>query len=145
MVASYQLRLTIEGSSDVLRTLIKIVSRYSGEKPQYFLGFNVNGTDVDFKIITENIISELTLSGVVRITAYGPYGGYSSLEEVEIFKELSEAAGTASFSGEITGSGSRFVLCRQSRFFTGCFSVCNPQPSQEDYRCYPQTASYQGR
>ena len=105
MTANYRLILTINGTADEIRAMVEIVSLYTGERPQYFYDFEVNGKPVDFENLTDEIIAELVSPGHVKITAFGPFGGYGLLNEVGLFRELSEIAGNAFFSAEISGSG----------------------------------------
>ena len=105
MTADYELELTMEGSMDELRSMLEVVGFYDGDRPQYFSCIKVEGKEIDLKNLTDTLIKEVSASGKVNVTAYGPYGHYMELNDVGLFREMAEAAPEASFIAEISGSG----------------------------------------
>ncbi len=91
-------------------TIVNIMKRYAvGEKGVYFSFVDVergedtlsdieNESDEDIAaLITEN-------DGEVKMSAIGPFGHFGMLNDVDIFRDIAEAAPNAYFSAEIDGN-----------------------------------------
>ena len=105
MTADYQLELAMEGNIVELKSMLMVVGFYTGEREQSFSSVKVSGKEIDLKNITDAIIREASASGKINVTAYGPWGRYSELNDVDLFREMAEAAPKASFCAEISGNG----------------------------------------
>ena len=105
MTADYELKLTMEGSMDELRSMLEVVGFYTGDRPQWFSSIMVEGREIDLKNLTDTLVKEVSASGKVNVTAYGPWGHYGELNDVGLFREMAEAAPEASFIAEISGFG----------------------------------------
>ena len=103
MTADYELELRLLGDVDQLKGMLGVVGLYlnKGDKPAYFSFMKVNGKEIDFS----NITNEVVTSGAVVVTALGPYGHYGELNDVSIFRDLAEAFPQGAFTAEISGSG----------------------------------------
>ena len=132
MTVYYQLDLIMEGSPDELKEMLGVVSLYTGKRSQYFYDFKANGKPVDFKNLTDDIIAELISQRTVKITAAGPFGGYSGLNEVDIFRELSEVAGEAYFKAEIDGSGTYEVQNLKCEYKDGKLKITTYYEDNEE-------------
>ena len=105
MTADYQLELTMKGTSEEFKGMLGVLALYTGDRPQSFSGIRVSGKEIDLKNVTEDIISEVSSSGSISITANGPWGSYGELNDVGLFREMAEVAPNASFTAEISGNG----------------------------------------
>ncbi len=106
MTVDYQLAMVLEGDTEEIKRMLDVVGLYTGDRPQSFSFVQVSGKEIDLKNLTNEIVKDVTVSGKVLVTASGPWGDYGQLDEVDLFREMSEAVPTAAFSAEITGSGS---------------------------------------
>ena len=104
MTADYQLDITMEGTTDELKNMLGVVGLYTGEKPQSFSSIRVSEKEIDLKNLTDEIINEVSSSGKVIVTAYGPWGSYGELIDVGLFRDMAEVAPKAYFNAEISGS-----------------------------------------
>lgn len=99
----YKLELKLYGDEEQIKGMLGVVGLYSnkGDKPAYFSVMKVNGKDIDFSNITDEVVT----SGSVVVTALGPYGLYGELNDVSIFRDLAEAFPKGAFTAEISGNG----------------------------------------
>ena len=112
MTADFQLEMTLMGEQADIKNMLEVFAHYSnrGDREAYFNFIKLNGKSIDFgddKIDLENITDEhvvdLSSSGEVKVGASGPYGRYSELNDVGLFREMSEAAPNGRFVAEISG------------------------------------------
>lgn len=103
MMADFEFRLMMKGNCEQLTRMLQIIGPYfeEGKKPAYFTDAHTKGKDIDF----DNIQKEIISSGEITITAYGPYGEFFELNDVDIFRDLADAVPDAYFNGEISGEG----------------------------------------
>ncbi len=103
MTADYELELKLYGDEEQLKGMLGVVGLYSnkGDKPAYFTFMKVNGKEIDFSNITDEVVA----NGSAVVTALGPYGHYGELNDVSIFRDLAEAFPQGAFTAEISGSG----------------------------------------
>ena len=123
MTADYNLRLFMTGMPNELKEMLDVVATYMGNGPQYFEIQTVNGKNVDLKYFDDDVIPDLSSLGTVEITASGPFGGYGRLDEVGIFRELSEVAGDAYFNAEIFGSATYEVQNLKCEYKDGLLNI----------------------
>lgn len=104
MTADFQLELSMEGNASEIKSMLEVVGQYgdNSKKAASFSFLCVNGNKFDFAGLTDDVAEELS-SSTVKVTANGPYGRYSYLNDVDIFREMSVAAPNAHFTAEISG------------------------------------------
>ena len=107
--ADFELNMTINGTNEELATMLAVFKRYiEGEKGVYFNWPSVTRSDeeIDLEESTSKEILEFLeeSEGEVEITASGPYGHYGMLNDVDLFRDMAEAAPNASLEAEITGT-----------------------------------------
>lgn len=112
MTADFQLEMTLMGEQTDIKNMLEVFAHYSkhGDREAYFSFIRLNDKSLDFgndKIdlenITDELVANLSLSGEVRVSAFGPYGRYSELNDVGLFREMSEASPNGRFVAEISG------------------------------------------
>ena len=106
--ADFNLEMTINGTDEELATLLGVFQKYlKGEKGVYFNWPEVTRGDEDCDLeeaAPEEILEFLEgAEGEVEITADGPFGHYGMLNDVDLFRDMAEAAPDASLEAEITG------------------------------------------
>ena len=131
MTADYQLDITMEGTTDELKSMLGVVGLYTGEKPQSFSFIKVSGKEIDLKNLTDEIINEVSSSGKVTLTALGPWGSYGELNDVGLFREMAEAAPKAHFNAEISGSGTYEVQNLKCELKDGLLNITTYFESNE--------------
>ena len=107
--ADFELNMTINGTNEELATMLAVFKRYiEGEKGVYFNWPSVTRSDeeIDLEESTSKEILEFLeeSEGEVEISASGPYGHYGMLNDVDLFRDMAEAAPDASLEAEITGT-----------------------------------------
>ena len=107
--ADFELNMTINGTNEELATMLAVFKKYiEGEDGVYFNWPSVtrSGEEIDLEESTpEEILEFLEGSeGEVEITAGGPFGHYGQLNDVDLFRDMAEAAPDAELDAEITGS-----------------------------------------
>ena len=104
MTADFQLELSMDGNVSEIKSMLEVVGQYGdkSEKAASFSGVRVNGEAFDFAELTDDVAEKLSSSTII-VTANGPYGHYSYLNDVDIFREMSVAAPGAHFKAEISG------------------------------------------
>ena len=107
--ADFELNMTINGTNEELATMLAVFKKYiEGEDGVYFNWPSVtrSGEEIDLEESTpEEILEFLEGSeGEVEINAGGPYGHYGMLNDVDLFRDMAEAAPDASLEAEITGT-----------------------------------------
>ena len=117
--ADFNTGVTLRGTREELLAMLKVLKSYATEKHEQYakerncaylnsvylaryqsagLGQRINDmTDEDML----NLID--TCKNVIDVDASGPYGRFGFLSEVDLFREMAEAAPTASFEGGMGG------------------------------------------
>ena len=89
--AFYETKCTMKGSARDLADMVEVLRKYTeGVKEAYF-------TDLSFESKSEE---ELAFS------AMGPYGKFDGLNDVDVFREMAQAAPMASFEADVQGEDS---------------------------------------
>ena len=106
--ADFDLEMTINGTNEELAAMLTVFQKYlKGEKGVYFDYPSVNrgDEDCDLEEMTQEEIQEFLdgSEGEVEITAGGPFGHYAMLNDVDLFRDMAEAAPDASLEAKITG------------------------------------------
>lgn len=87
--ADFELSMTLYGTPEELHSLLTVYKDYT------------NGSNgVKFVTISAKRVTEDT----IVVCAIGPYGHYSKLNDVDIFRDMAEVAPNATFKAEITGN-----------------------------------------
>lgn len=98
-------KLTIVGSTFEIRDMLEVIRNYilDDRKPVYFTHVEANGIYLDF--LSDDEITEISAVGKIKVTADGSYGDYRILNDVDIFREMAEAAPNATFEAYISYDG----------------------------------------
>lgn len=106
MRAYYELELIMQGTTEEIKNMLEVLGLYEGERSAYFTSVAVNSCKVDLMNLTQEIVSKiLSVNSQVKISATGPFGSYSELNDVGIFREMAEVSPNALFVAEISGEG----------------------------------------
>ena len=108
---SFETNIRIKGTKNDKMQILSVLKEYeAGKKGIEFPDFRLQTTtnraklgdldDVELRDFVDND-EELKVS-----TVWGPYGKYSNLNDIDIFRDMSEAAPDAFFEAEITGGTS---------------------------------------
>lgn len=108
--ADLDFNLEIKGTPDEITAMLRIMSEYFslGKNGVYF-SFStaiINGESFRFYSASEEnekIFEAAKSADSVKITANGPFGSYGELNDVDIFRDMAEAAPNAEFFGTISG------------------------------------------
>jgi len=108
--ADLDFNLEIKGTPDEITALLKIIVEYSviGKDGVYFSFTTANVGGQTFRISSpgseeEKLLEAAANADSVKINASGPYGRYGELNDVDIFRDMAEAAPNAEFDGTISG------------------------------------------
>lgn len=124
--ADFEFKMTVNGKTEELISILKVLRRYNeGENGVYFSGIDLNGEHLSLiklkkgKEMDDDEIIDFVLSNdsPLTISALGPYGHYSELNDVDIFRDMAEAAPEAAFEGHISGFTSyteQYLDCKLS-------------------------------
>ena len=151
MTADFQLEMTLMGEQADIKNMLEVFAHYSnrGDREAYFNFVKLNGKSLDFgddKIdlenITDELVADLSSSGEVKVGASGPYGRYSELNDVGLFREMSEAAPNGKFVAEISGFqqySEQNLKCRleEGKLYITTFFMSNDEAGeawQEDFK-----------
>lgn len=107
--ADLDFNLEIKGTPDEITAMLRIMIEYSGGKDGVYFSFttaNVGGQS--FRISSpgseaEKLLEAAANADSVKINASGPFGRYGELNDVDIFRDMAEAAPAAEFFGTISG------------------------------------------
>ena len=104
LIADFELAIIMSGSQEEVRSMLDVIELYinTGSKPAYFDSFSINGKRCGFDVPTK-FIDDVDLSKKVTITAFGTYGRYIELNDIDIFRDMAVAAPYANFQAIITG------------------------------------------
>ena len=98
--ADFELNMNIECELEEAQSLVEVLKKYSeGFDGVYFTSMEANGFDVEDDL--EEFFDEF--DGTIEVTAFGPYGSYMMLNDIDIFRDLAKAAPNAKFDAEIAG------------------------------------------
>ena len=105
---SFNTNIRIKGTTDDKINLLKILKEYEiGNKEVKFPDFKLKISAKQAKLseLDEAGLSDFVSdSGELKAsTVWGPYGRYVELNDIDIFREMSEAAPDAFFEADITG------------------------------------------
>ena len=98
--ADFELSMNIECELEEAQALLEVLKRYSeGFNGVYFNFMEANGVDV------EDDLDELfdDFDGEIEVTAFGPFGSYMMLNDVDIFRDMAKVAPNCKFDAEISG------------------------------------------
>ncbi len=105
--ADLEFNLKINGTPEEITSILNIMFEYcEGKNGVYFSSCHVKTGDREFHTITsdkEEILSACSSGDTVVVSTMGPYGRYGELDEVDIFREMAEAAPNASFTASVSG------------------------------------------
>ncbi len=106
--ADLEFNMKITGTPREIEALLEIMFEYDeGKDGVYFSSVTVNAGGETFWLRQsgkEEILSAVRDSGeAVGINACGPFGRYGELDDVEIFREMAQAAPGAGFTASISG------------------------------------------
>ena len=104
--ADLDFNLKISGTPEELASLAAIMLEYDvGKNNVYFSCGKVIVGNKEFSTRSENdeIITAARSAESVIYTALGPFGKYGELDEIDIFREMAEAAPNASFTASVSG------------------------------------------
>ncbi len=107
--ADFELTMTVNGEKEDLLSILNVLKRYDeGEKGVYFSSIEINKNEESVNI-DEIDDDEMEFFATpdntpLTISAIGPYGHYGELNDVDIFRDIAEAAPEAYFEAEITGN-----------------------------------------
>lgn len=112
MVAEYETTVEMKGTLDEVKAMLDVFKEYSHDKDIYFecayisRNYNINTRNRVYLDSNQSKIDEYIekLKGRVVVHAMGPWGRFSSLLEVGLYKRLSEAAPNAYFNMMMSGS-----------------------------------------
>ncbi len=107
--ADFEFEMTVDGKTEDTLSVLRVLKVYSeGEKGIYFSSIELTKDDetVDFDDMDWDEINDFitTDNTSLNIHALGPYGRYGELNDIDIFRDMAEAAPEAYFNVEITGS-----------------------------------------
>lgn len=107
--ADFEFKMTAEGTDEELLTILSVMCRYvKGEKGAYFTWPEAErgGVRIELQEEIDEEAEELINDneGELEISAIGPFGHYGVLNDVDIFRDMAEAAPNAYFEAEIDGN-----------------------------------------
>ena len=106
--ADFEFGITYRGTQEQMLTLLDIIRKYDNGTGDIYLSFTnlvvknkrcVLGINKDEEILAAIAESD----GEISFSATGPYGRFSDLSEIDIFRCIAEATPDASFDGTIEG------------------------------------------
>lgn len=107
--ADFELSISIDCENEEIIEMLKAFREYTtGNREAYFTFVEVNRGEDELDIENasdeeiENFICEN--DGEVSISAIGPFGHYGLLNDVDVFREMSEAAPNGWFEADINGT-----------------------------------------
>ena len=108
--ADLDFNLEIKGTPDEITALLKIMREYAGGKDGvYFssVSADINGQTFRFSLTAaddeEFLTAIRTNTKPIDIHALGPFGRYGMINDVDIFRDMAEAAPNAEFTGSVVG------------------------------------------
>ncbi len=144
--AEFEFSMTINGTALEVADILKIMKSYAeGKDGVYFSFVKVSGEAGDSTNIEEMSEEDILAfagecAGEVKLEGLGPYGRYGVLNDVDIFRDMAEAAPGASFEAEITGSTTyteQSMTCTLAdRLLNISSSYCAPGDEADDYLIY---------
>lgn len=106
--ADLDFNIEITGTTQEVVSILEIMFEYNNGKDGVYFSFtSVNTGDKVFSLHRSNkdeILSAVRSSGgAVKINSSGPFGKYGELDDVDIFREMAQAAPGAGFTASING------------------------------------------
>ncbi len=105
--ADLDFNIKLNGTPDEIASLLNIMFEYfEGKDGVYFSCATVNADDREFRLSCsqkDEVLSAARSSETVTVNALGPYGKYGELDEIEIFRDMAQAAPKVSFTASIIG------------------------------------------
>ncbi len=100
--------MRIKGTPEEVASILKIMLEYDqGKNGAYFSCTRITVGEQNFSVILKDNDKLMAAingnSGTAEISALGPFGKYGELDEIDIFREMAQAAPNASFTASITG------------------------------------------
>ena len=107
--ADFEFSMTAHGNTNELCLLANILKHYTTDETNVYFRFAKLQKGNEIAEIAELNNEELLdfilqNEGDFSLSASGPFGKYGELNDVDIFRDMAEAAPNAEFQGEITGN-----------------------------------------
>lgn len=113
MTLAYDTDLTIYGDQADIKRMIDVLTRYrqNGERDAYFCFITLmkekcSDPDrhmVDLESAADEMIAPFLALSKIKVSAVGPYGRFFELNDIDLFREMAEAAPDAGFVANIDG------------------------------------------
>ena len=105
MSADFWTELTLKGTEEEIFSMLKVMRMYGDKYEEYKKHHNCAYLENDYEGLSDEdlLVHAKNAKGKLEIECSGPYGVFGLLEEVALFKDLADAAPTASFTGLISG------------------------------------------
>ena len=100
--AYFKFKMEISGSPTDVLSIFEVLKSYHTGHNGVKLDLEIQGKNIS-DLHDDDILSFLAENGTVCVSGDGPYGTFEELNEVDIFRDASEAAPYAQFSANIEG------------------------------------------
>ena len=100
--AYFKFKMEISGSPTDVLSIFEVLKSYHTGHNGVKIDLEIQGKNIS-DLRDDDILSFLAENGTVCVSGDGPYGPYDELNEVDIFRDASEAAPHAQFSANIEG------------------------------------------
>lgn len=146
MSAEVNTEISITGTADEITAILGVLRMYETERYQqyqstrqcaYISGVRITGTESKqyLKDMTDEEVRRAAseYKNLLLVEASGPYGYYSTLEEVGLFEDMAEAAPRASFSGSSEGYITGASVALNGELREGLLQISHYYEAEEEW------------
>lgn len=130
MTVDFNTTLILNGAPEENVEMFRIFSQYSDNrvKGAYLSCATVDADDKTYHLSISNPedLCEIvrTATAPVKLEALGPFGCYSGLDDVDIFRDIAEAVPQSAFTGQISGGTSYTEELLECELEDGLLHIC---------------------